>query len=197
MEDVLVKSSNIGTAKLINSGFGSNPQEFFDQLAEWNLTEKMGIDIEGETAPIFHKPSDDDWSNITLPVMSYGYGFQITPLQILTFYNGVANGGKMVKPLFIDKIEKYDGTVVEFQPQTMVEKMASEENISALTEMLRKAVSEGTAKNIFTEHYEIAGKTGTARVEYWLKDQPVRYRASFAGFFSGRRSQIHMYSGCS
>jgi len=183
VEDVLVKSSNIGTAKLINSGFGSNPQEFFDQLAEWNLTEKMGIDIEGETAPIFHKPSDDDWSNITLPVMSYGYGFQITPLQILTFYNGVANGGKMVKPLFIDKIEKYDGTVVEFQPQTMVEKMASEENISALTEMLRKAVSEGTAKNIFTEHYEIAGKTGTARVEYWLKDQPVRYRASFAGFF--------------
>ena len=49
--------------------------------------------------------------------------------------------------------------------------------------MLKKAVSEGTARNIFTEHYEIAGKTGTARVEYWLKDQPMQYRASFAGFF--------------
>lgn len=183
VEGVLVKSSNIGTAKLINAGFGSKPQEYFDQLDKWNLTKKMGIDIEGEAAPKFHKPTDPDWSNITLPVMSYGYGFQITPLQILTFYNGIANGGKMLKPLFIDKIEKYDGSVIEYKPQVLVEKMASEENIAAITEMLRKAVSDGTARNIFTEHYEIAGKTGTARVEYWIKDQKIRYRASFAGFF--------------
>lgn len=183
VEQVLIKSSNIGTAKLINSGFGSNPQEYFDQLNKWNLTKKMGIDIEGEAAPIFHKPGDSSWSNITLPVMSYGYGFQITPLQILTFYNGIANGGKMLKPMFIDKIEKYDGSITEFQPQILVKKMASDENIAAITQMLRKAVSEGTAKNIFTEHYEIAGKTGTARVEYWLKGQPTRYRASFVGFF--------------
>lgn len=183
VEQVLIKSSNIGTAKLINAGFGSNPQQYFDQLSKWNLTKKMGIDIEGETAPVFHKPTDSDWSNITLPVMSYGYGFQITPLQILTFYNGIANKGRMLKPLFIDKIEKYDGTIVNFQPQVLVDKMASDQNIATMTEMLRKAVSEGTAKNIFTEHYEIAGKTGTARVEYWIKDQPIRYRASFAGFF--------------
>lgn len=183
VEKVLVKSSNIGTAKLINNAFGSNPQEYFDQLEKWNLTKKMGIDIEGEGAPRFHKPTDADWSNVTLPVMSYGYGFQITPLQILTFYNGIANGGTMLKPLFIDKIEKSDGAVHVYQPKVLVQKMSSEENIKSITEMLKKAVSEGTAKNIFTEHYEIAGKTGTARVEYWLKDQPIRYRASFAGFF--------------
>lgn len=183
VEKVLVKSSNIGTAKLINNAFGSKPEEYFKQLEKWNLTKKMGIDIEGEAAPIFHKPTDADWSNVTLPVMSYGYGFQITPLQILTFYNGIANGGKMVKPLFIDRIEKYDGTVVEYKPEVLVNKMSSDENIAAITQMLKKAVSEGTAKNIFTEQYEIAGKTGTARVEYWIKDQPIRYRASFAGFF--------------
>lgn len=49
--------------------------------------------------------------------------------------------------------------------------------------MLTRVVTDGTARNIFSEHYKIAGKTGTARVEYWLKDQPTRYRASFAGFF--------------
>ena len=89
----------------------------------------------------------------------------------------------MLKPLFIDKIEKSDGQTLDFQPKVLVKQMSSPENIEAITQMLRKAVSEGTAKNIFTEHYEIAGKTGTARVEYWIKDQKMRYRASFAGFF--------------
>ncbi|MFA7446930.1 MAG: penicillin-binding protein [Weeksellaceae bacterium] len=183
VEKVLIKSSNIGTAKLINGAYGSNPKEYFDQLDKWNLTKRIGIDIQGEGTPQFHRPEDANWSPITLPVMSYGYGFQLTPLQILTFYNGIANGGKMLKPLFIDKIEKTDGEIIDYQPKVLVKKMASDENIAAITEMLRKAVSEGTAKNIFTEHYEIAGKTGTARVEYWVKNQPMQYRASFAGFF--------------
>ena len=183
VERVLVKSSNIGTAKLINAGYGSDPQEYFDQLDKWHMTKALGIDIQGEAIPQFHKPGDSNWSSITLPVMSYGYGFKLTPLQILTFYNGIANGGKMLKPLFIDKIEKSDGQTLDFQPKVLVKQMSSSENIEAVTQMLRKAVSEGTAKNIFTEHYEIAGKTGTARVEYWIKDQKMRYRASFAGFF--------------
>lgn len=183
VEGVLIKSSNIGTAKLINNGYGADPQEYFDQLDKWHLTKKLGIDIAGEAAPAFHRPNDPNWSNITLPVMSYGYGFQMTPLQILTFYNGIANGGTMLKPLFIDKIEKSSGEVINYKPQVLVKRMSSPENIKAVTEMLKKAVSEGTAKNIFTEHYEIAGKTGTARVEYWVKNQPIQYRASFAGFF--------------
>lgn len=183
VENVLIKSSNIGTAKLINNGFGSDPQEYFDQLDKWNVTKPLGIDIQGEASPQFHRPEDASWSNITLPVMSYGYGFKLTPLQILTFYNGIANGGTMVKPLFIDKIERSDGGTLQYKPQILVEQMSSPQNIEAITKMLQKAVSEGTAKNIFTEHYEIAGKTGTARVEYWVKNQPMQYRASFAGFF--------------
>jgi len=180
---VLIKSSNIGMAKLINAGYGSDPKEYFNQLDKWHLTQPLGIDIEGEAVPQFHRPEDPMWSNVTLPVMSYGYGFKMTPLQILTFYNGIANGGKLLKPLFIDKIEENTGKIIEYKPEVLVEQMSSPENIKAVTEMLRLAVSEGTARNIFTEHYEIAGKTGTARVEYWLKDQPMQYRASFAGFF--------------
>ncbi len=183
VEGVLIKSSYIGTAKLINEAYGSEPQEYFDQLAKWHLTKPMEIDIPGEAVPQFHSPNDPNWSKITLPVMSYGYGFKMTPLQILAFYNGIANGGTMLKPLFIDKIEKNNGEFKAFKPQVLVDQMSSPENIQALTEMLTKAVSNGTARNIFTEHYEIAGKTGTTRVEYWVKNQPMQYRASFAGFF--------------
>src|SRR5690606_21313686 len=110
--------------------------------------------------PQFMTPDNPNYSKITLPVMSYGYGFKLTPLQILTFYNGIANGGTMLKPLFIDKIEKINGEVKVFKPQVLVDKISSPENIKAVTTMLTKAVSDGTAKNIFTEHYEIAGKTG-------------------------------------
>jgi len=183
VNDVMIKSSNIGIAKLIDKAFGSDPREYFEQLDKWYLTDTIGIDIEGEAKPKFHSPNDENWSKVTLPVMSYGYGVQLTPLQILTFYNGIANKGKLLRPLFIEKIEKSNGEIKEFSPQVLVEKMASDENIEAMVEMLTRVVSEGTAKNIFSEHYEIAGKTGTARVEYWIKDQKMRYRASFAGFF--------------
>lgn len=183
VEKVLIKSSNIGTAKLINNAYGSNPKEYFELLKKWHLMTPMGIDIPGEATPQFMTPDNPNYSKITLPVMSYGYGFKLTPLQILTFYNGIANGGTMLKPLFIDKIEKINGEVKVFKPQVLVDKISSPENIKAITTMLTKAVSDGTAKNIFTEHYEIAGKTGTSRVEYWVKNQPMQYRASFAGFF--------------
>src|SRR5690554_1748162 len=109
---VLIKSSNIGTAKLINAGYGSDPQEYFDQLDKWHLTKPLGIDIQGEAEPQFHRPEDPLLSNVTLPVMSYWYGFKMTTLQILTFYNGIANGGKLLKPLFIDKIEENDGKII-------------------------------------------------------------------------------------
>src|SRR5690606_2808871 len=132
VEGVLIKSSNIGTAKLINNGYGADPQEYFDQLDKWHLTKKLGIDIAGEAAPAFHRPNDPNWSKITLPVMSYGYGFKMTPLQILTFYNGIANGGTMLKPLFLDKIEKNNGELKEFKPQVLVEQMSSPENIRAV-----------------------------------------------------------------
>src|SRR5690606_15403921 len=88
-----------------------------------------------------------------------------------------------LKPLFIDKIEKNNGELKEFKPQILNEQMASPENIEIITQMLSKAVSDGTARNISSDYYQAAGKTGTARVEYWIKNQPMQYRASFAGFF--------------
>ena len=183
VDGVIKKSSNIGTAKLINKYYNSQPEVFFKKLDKWHLTKPLGVDIPGEGHPIMHKPDSKNWSNVTLPVMSYGYGLNITPIQLVTFYNAIANNGKMVKPLFMDKIAKKGEEDIVFEPVVLVNKISSIENIRAMQDMLKGAVTEGTARLIHTDNYEIAGKTGTARVEYWKRDQGMQYRASFAGYF--------------
>ncbi len=183
VDGVIKKSSNIGTAKLINEHYNSQPEKFFKKLEQWHMTKPLGVDILGEGKPIMHRPDSKSWSNVTLPVMSYGYGLSITPIQLVTFYNAIANNGKMVKPLFMDKIAKKGEEDIVFEPVVLVERLTSIENIKAMQDMLKGAVTEGTARLIHTDNYEIAGKTGTARVEYWKKDQGMQYRASFAGYF--------------
>ena len=87
VDGVIKKSSNIGTAKLINEYYNSQPKKFFKTLEKWNLTKPLGIDIPGEAKPIMHTPDSKSWSSVTLPVMAYGYGVNITPIQLVTFYN--------------------------------------------------------------------------------------------------------------
>jgi len=183
VDGVIKKSSNIGTAKIINEHYNSQPEKFFKKLEKWNMTKPLGVDIPGEGKPIMHSPDSKYWSAVTLPVMSYGYGLNITPIQLVTFYNAIANNGKMVKPLFMDKISKKGEEEINFEPVVLVDRISSPENIKAMQDMLKGAVTEGTARLIHTDNYEIAGKTGTARVEYWKKDQGMQYRASFAGYF--------------
>ncbi|WP_068597460.1 penicillin-binding protein [Vaginella massiliensis] len=184
VDGVIKKSSNIGTAKLINAAYGAEPEKFLKKLKDWKLDDKLGVDIPGEAMPRIITPKDETWSKLTLPVMSYGYGFRITPIQIVTFYNAIANNGKMLKPLFMDKVVKKGESEIVYEPEVLVEQLSTPENIKAMQQMLTGAVEQGgTASNIFTDKYSIAGKTGTARVEYWIKNQPMQYRASFAGYF--------------
>ncbi|SHI98657.1 cell division protein FtsI (penicillin-binding protein 3) [Cruoricaptor ignavus] len=182
ISDVLAKSSNVGTAKLITKHYASNPQVFLNHLKRWKLMDKMDIELPGITTPRIVTPENKRWNAATLASISYGYSTNINLLQLTTFYNGIANKGVMVKPLFIDKIMK-DGKVnYDAKPQVMVSKMASKEAIEMMTNALTKAVEKGTARSIYTPNLKMAGKTGTARFEYW-KPGPMKYRASFAGFY--------------
>ncbi|WP_392437162.1 penicillin-binding transpeptidase domain-containing protein [Cruoricaptor ignavus] len=182
ISDVLAKSSNVGTAKLITKHYASNPQVFLNHLKRWKLMDKMDIELPGITTPRIVTPENKRWNAATLASISYGYSTNINLLQLTTFYNGIANKGVMVKPLFIDKIMK-DGKVnYDAKPQVMVSKMASKEAIEMMTSALTKAVEKGTARSIYTPNLKMAGKTGTARFEYW-KPGPMKYRASFAGFY--------------
>ncbi|MCS4304254.1 peptidoglycan glycosyltransferase [Chryseobacterium pennae] len=182
ISDVLAKSSNVGTAKLITKFYAEKPQIFLDHLKRWKLFDKMDIELPGITKPKILTPQNKRWNAATLASISFGYSSNVNLLQLATFYNGVANGGKMLKPLFIDKIMKDGKVMYTAKPEVMVNKMASEKAIKMMTNALTKAVEKGTGRSIFTPNLKMAGKTGTARFEYWLPG-PMKYRASFAGFY--------------
>ena len=192
ISDVLAKSSNVGTAKLITQYYAEKPQIFLDHLKRWKLFDKMDIELPGITKPKILTPEHKRWNAATLASIGYGYSTNINLLQLATFYNGVANKGKMVKPLFIDKIMQNGKVTIEAEPQVMVKKMASDKALQMVTDALTKAVEKGTGRSIFTPNLKMAGKTGTARFEYWLPG-PMKYRASFAGFYPADNPKYTCY----
>ena len=181
ISDILAQSSNVGSAKLIVKSYAENPKIFINHLKRWKMFDKMEIELPGVTRPFIVTPENPRWNKATLASLSYGYASSFNLLQLTTFYNGIANKGKMVKPLFIDKIMRDGKVVYEAKPEVMVNKMASDKAIRMMTEALTKAVEKGTAKSIFTPNLKMAGKTGTARFEYWKEGG--KYQASFAGFY--------------
>jgi cell division protein FtsI (penicillin-binding protein 3) len=186
--DVFAYSSNVGTSKIIKSCFDSKPKAFVNRLYNLHLHEKLGLDIKGEGRPIIKDPSDTSWSGLTLPWMSIGYEVKLTPMQIITVYNAVANNGVMVKPKLV-KALKYKGEIVKsFETEVINPSICSKETLEALKKMLEAVVEKGTAKNLKNPTYKIAGKTGTAQVakgrKGYIDDNSKKtYLASFVGYF--------------
>lgn len=179
-------SSNIGFARLIDGAYKDNPKKFTDKLKSWKLDQKIGIPIIGEGKPKIYEKGDNLWSRNALPSMSYGYNLSMTPLQILTFYNAIANDGVMIKPHFIKEIRAWNEEIEHFGTEVMVQKIASESTIKQVQEILKNIVKRGTGQKLYSENFSMAGKTGTARTEYanrseWSTDR--KYVSSFAGYF--------------
>lgn len=182
LKDVFEQSSNVGVAKLIQENYKNNPEKFVEKWQDWRLDEKLDIAIPGEGKPYIPNPEDSLWNGITLPWMAYGYSTKLTPLQILTFYNGVANDGQMLKPIFIKKIVSEKKEKKEFLPEIRVKEMAKPETIRQVKEMMEGVINNGTGRGLKLENYPLAGKTSTVQAEYWKKG-PMQYRSSFVGYF--------------
>jgi cell division protein FtsI (penicillin-binding protein 3) len=178
-------SSNIGTAKTIHKAFGRNPQRFLDKLREMGLSESTGIDLLGEVAPQFAETvGQGGWSKVSPTQISIGYEVLQTPLQTLTFYNAVANKGKMVRPRIVTEFRRNGEVEKRFKPDVIREQICSEKTLSIAQEMLEAVVDSGTAKDVFSDcRYDVAGKTGTSRVTIGKTYAANRYRASFCGYF--------------
>ena len=187
VEEAFAVSSNIAIAKIIDEHYRSNPQAFIDHLYKIGLNKPLGIEIAGEGEPYIKSADDPSWSGISLPWISHGYELEMTPLQILTLYNAVANDGKMVKPMFVRSVRNGNKMVKELDPVVLNPKIASNETIEKLHAMLEAVVDHGTATNLKGAHYKIAGKTGTAQIansKYgYHSNYGTSYQASFCGYF--------------
>ena len=185
VQRIIETSSNVGTARFVYDNYKHQQQKFVDGIKRLHLNEPLGIELKGEAVPVIHEPADGSkyWSGISLPWMAYGYGVAITPLQILAFYNAIANDGKLMRPMFVEGLS-YCGEMVEnFEPYVIDQQICSHKTIEAVKKMLEGVVQNGTARNLKNENYPIAGKTGTAQMNYGKDGQKITYHASFVGYF--------------
>jgi Cell division protein FtsI/penicillin-binding protein 2 len=187
VKQVFEESSNVGTSKLIYEHYKNNPKDFVNRLYAMRLNKPLGIQLKGEGEPLIRYPGDKLWSGLTLPMMSHGYEVQLTPLQILTFYNAVANDGKMMRPLFVSAIMRNGSVIKSYDPEVIINSIASRSTIRKAKKMMEGVVENGTATNLKNPNYKIAGKTGTAQIakeKYGYRSgDRVSYSASFVGYF--------------
>ncbi len=177
-------SSNVGISKAIYDNYNKNPETFIARLHGMSLNNSLGIEIAGEGAPYIKQPTHRTWSKVSLPWMSVGYELKITPLQTLTFYNAVANGGCMVKPMFVKEFRQSGITIEKFEPTIINPAIASKGTIAKAQAMLLGVVENGTASHLKNSSYKIAGKTGTAQIAVGNQGyNKSNYKASFVGYF--------------
>lgn len=158
-------SSNYVFATLAETYYGKKPQELLDHIYSYRLGEAFDFDINGLRPPYVPRPDlEGSWSATTLGTLAYGYAMSVTPLHVATFYNGIANKGKMMKPYLVESVEK-DGKVLKrYGPSVLNASICSPATADTVTRALRAVVNSGTATRLKSAKLPVAGKTGTAQV---------------------------------
>ena len=176
-EQALEVSSNIGISKAVMRAFGYDAQAFLDQLAKMSYGQPDSIEgIEGLGKTVYSSPKDSDWVNRRILWHAIGYERLMAPIQMLTFYNAIANDGKMVKPTLTTKSH----------PEVINPQIASEKNIKLMQDALDHVVSKGLGRKAGMSLLRVAGKTATSQVKsyYDHNDESVNeYQVGFCGYF--------------
>lgn len=185
-------SSNIGVSRIIDRFYGKNPEKFVEGINRLGLSANLNLPLVGATAPRIRMPKKNsrgqyiNWSKTALPWMSIGYETQIPPISTLTFYNAIANNGKMVRPRFVQRIVKDGEVIQEFPTEVIKEKICKEKTLREMQTILEHVVSQGLGKKAGSPSFKVAGKTGTAQVSKGAggyKTGMTNYILSFAGYF--------------
>jgi cell division protein FtsI (penicillin-binding protein 3) len=183
-------SSNTVMVQSVYNNYKNNPSKFIKHIETWGLDKKIGLELKGEATPKIPKPGESGWSAISLPWMAFGYGINVTPMQTLTYYNSVANNGVMVKPQLVSEIKKWNSTIKKFDTQVMNPRVCSPETLKKIRVVLENVVKRGTAKSLYTKEFPMAGKTGTAQMNYGNKTgSGMYYASSFVGYFPANKPQ--------
>ena len=181
---VLMYSSNVGTARLIDENYSKNPEKFVEGLHRMGLATHFPL-LPGTGKPVIRYPNKTNWSRTTLPWMSIGYETQIAPINIVSFYNAIANGGTFMKPRLVSAILEDGHVVEEFKPEVLIDNIASKQALADITTMLKMVVNEptGLGRQAGSTDFLVAGKTGTAQIASGGQLTGGGHQLSFCGFF--------------
>ena len=176
-------SSNVGTCQPVWEFYNNNRNEFVNGIKRILPYQRLNLDLDvgGEPIPRIETDMNPDRNFLNL---AYGYSSNITALQLLTFYNAIANNGTMMKPLFCSEIKEGDKTIKKIEPEVIKEEICSNRTLKIIQSMLEGVVENGSGRRLSKTPYGIAGKTGTSQINYMHKgNEHMTYRASFAGYF--------------
>lgn len=187
-------SSNYVFGTLAVQNYASNPRQYVEKVYSYGLGDSFDFDLEGLLTPLIPDPKSKTWSNTTLGTMGFGYATEETPLHILTFYNAIANKGRMVKPYLVEDIEKA-GTIIDRRgPSVLNASICSRAIADTMTRALLSVTEEGTARRLKSAKCKVAGKTGTSFATFengQYSDAAGRrqYQGTFVGYFPAEDPQ--------
>lgn len=190
-------SSNYVFRRLVKDNYENDPEEFINRLHEYNFGEAYDFDLKevGSASPRIPDPKSAGWTIYDLVSVAIGYSVRVTPLQVATFYNAIANNGKMMKPYVVKSIEKNGRVTQEFKPTILNGSICSKATADTLTRALTMVTLEGTASRLKNAKCTVAGKTGTSRMHLTNEERAgsrdpyadingrKKHQATFVGFF--------------
>ncbi len=191
-------SSNVVMSKIALKGYENNPAKYVEGIDRIGLRKQLKWDvplngIEGTSSIRFPDDKSNYWSKTTLPWMSFGYEAKIPPIYMLMFYNGIANGGNMIKPFIAKQFVKNGKVIKEMEAEVVNPKMCKETTLQQIQEMLVDVIEEGTGRVVGSDYFPVAGKTGTAQIA--SGGGYGGYYVSFCGYFPADKPMYTIFVG--
>ena len=178
-EEVLSKSSNVGMAKTVRRHL--EPGVFYQYARNFGFSQPTWIDLPGEQGGVLKRPNE--WSQTTQTSMAIGYEVSVTPLQLVTAYSALANGGRLMQPYVVAEQRDVAGNTLWQNEPDSIRRVMKPETARALRPAFERVVDEGTGTEAAVAGFDVAGKTGTALEAAAGDYSDERARASFVGFF--------------
>lgn len=192
LPQTLLYSSNIGVSRIIDDHYRDNPEKFVQGLYRTGLADALNIPLVGSSSAVIRMPKKNErgqwinWSKTALPWMSIGYETQVPPISTLTFYNAIANNGKMMQPRFVKQVVKDGEVLIDFPPKVLRSQICKPKTLGEIQTILEHVVSQGLGRKAGSPSFKVSGKTGTAQISQGSGGYKVgrtNYLLSFAGYF--------------
>lgn len=185
--NALVYSSNTIFAQAINHAYNNNPKQFASKFKQYQLGTNLDIPFTNTNNQIIPQPNTSNWSDMSLPWMSFGYGLTLSPIQILTYYSTIANGGEVLQPLFLSEIKNKEGQTKHYEKKVLASQICSKSTVIQLQDLLRNAVVNGTGLSCKSERIAIAGKTTSVQINYGKPRTTNQFLSGFVGYFPSEK----------